>query len=528
MPNAKSDHRVDRHQDGDESEEGIDLAKVKMILGFFLRAPKRRPALAILAPVIPIVLALALAAWMPRTYTADMRVVAHKSAVLPEHEGTAGTPEPTAGVVDEIMRRDNLEALVKNLDLVPRWTVTRPPMLKLKDWALGSSRTANPDETMARAIIGSLEKNLQVTVDAPAITISVDWPDAQIAYDIVTNAYKSFLDNRAESEVNLYTERLTVLKRRADVSAEDVDAAIAELTKREAEHRRTAVQPLPPPSDSSAPTPAAPVQPSQPGQVAQASQPTQPATAASGPTGDDLAHSLEEVRAQIRALEDEQQRRIGSAESQLADAQGSLGPLHPTVLALKRKVDAAREPNPQLDVLRAREKDLVAKLAADVPPPPQPNGQPGTVYRPSISSTPVPGVPSELREMLLNRDDPPTAYARSKLQSASQQYNDILSRMQLAKIELDVARESFKETYQVVRPAELPAKPRKPNVPAIVIGGIVLGLLLAFAVPGARDLMTGRYLEPWQVEDGLKMPVLGVLPAGDSHRPPAQDAGPSA
>ncbi|HEY4014195.1 MAG TPA: hypothetical protein VGM06_12710 [Polyangiaceae bacterium] len=527
MPTAKSDHRVDHLQDGDESEEGIDLAKVKMILGFFLRAPKRRPALAIIAPVVPIALALALAAWMPRTYTADMRVIAHKSAVLPEHSDSAATPEPTAGVVDEIMRRDNLEALVKNLDLVPRWTATRPPMLKLKDWATGMGRTANPDETMARAIIGSLEKNLQVTVEAPAITISVDWPDAQMAYDLVTNAYKSFLDNRAESEVNLYTERLTVLKRRAEVSAQDVDAAIAELTKREAEHRRQAGQPLPAPSDAAGALlpPAPPAQAAQPAQPAPPGQATQSAAAAGGTTGDDLAHALEDVRAQIRALEEEQQRRVAAADAQLADAQGSLGPLHPTVLALKRKADAAREPIPQLDALRAKEKDLVAKLAADVPPP---SGAPAPVYRSSASSSSVPGVPPELREMLLNRDDPPTAYARSKLQSASQQYNDVLSRMQLAKIELDVARESFKETYQVVRPAEVPVKPRKPNVLAIVVGGFVLALLLAFVAPGARDLMTGRYLEPWQVEDGLKIPLLGVLPPGDSHHSPAQDAGPSA
>ncbi len=519
MPTGKSDRRVREVDEVDEAEEGIDLAKLKMILGFFLRAPRRRPRLALVAPVVVLLLVFGIAAWMPRTYTADMRVIAHRSGVLPEHEGVPQT-EPTVGVADEILKRDNIESLVKNLDLISRWDAARPPALRLKDWVFGFGRASLSPEEKGRALVASLEKNLQVSVDQNAITIACDWPNPQVAFDVVNMAYKEFLDARAESEVNFYSERLRVLEMRSQFAAQDVDTAIAELTKREDEHRHAmGGEPNPAPPPAAQGGDAVPLAPGV------APKPAPPDTSAS----DEVAHALEDVRAQIRVAEEDRRRRSAEAEAQLADAQGTYGPLHPTVLSLKHKVEAAHEASPQLEALRAQEKDLVSKLAADVPPPAS-SSSPAPQYpqyRPASPSPTTPGVPNELREMLLNRDDAATAYARTKLQATSQQYNDILGRMQLAKIELDVARESFKETYTVVRPAELPAKPRKPNVTIIVVMGVLGAALLVFLVPGARDLLAGRILEPWQVETVLKIPVLGALPPADSLRPPAHDAGTS-
>jgi uncharacterized protein involved in exopolysaccharide biosynthesis len=527
MPIGKSDHRIGHGDDGEDPDEGIDFAKIKMILGFFLRAPRRRPLLAIVTPTLVLVLAICTAAWLPRVYTADMRIVAHRNGILPEHEGSPPMPEPTAGVVDEIMKRDSLETLVKNLDLVARWDATRPPALRFKDWVFGILRGRVPDEAKGRALVAALEQRLQVSIEQSSITLSVDWPNPQVAYEIVNAAYKNFLDARVDSEVNVYSERLRVLEMRARFAAQDVDSAIAELTKREQERRQAAADNTS--VDASAPAPQAQGQGVEAPVVVTAPRPV-PAAAPSGDVSasDETAHALEEVRAQIRAGEEEQRRRTAEADGQLADALGALGPLHPTVLALKRKGEALRQPSGQLEALHAREKELVARLAADTPAP-SGGGMAGSAFfRPAATAPSVPGVPSELREMLLNRDDPPTAYARSKLQATSSQYNDILSRMQLAKIELDVARASFTETYVVVRPAELPVRARKPNVSAIIAAGFAVALLLAFLIPGARDLLTGRILEPWQVETGLRIPVLGALPAADSMRPPASDIGPNA
>jgi hypothetical protein len=110
-----------------------------------------------------------------------------------------------------------------------------------------------------------------------------------------------------------------------------------------------------------------------------------------------------------------------------------------------------------------------------------------------------------------DRDDAATALARNKLEAASAKYNDLLTRIEAAQIELEMARASAKFRYRVVRPPELPNKPSKPNTLVLVGGGLLAALLIAFLVPGLLDLASGRLLEPWQVERALKLPVLGAL-----------------
>ena len=91
-------------------------------------------------------------------------------------------------------------------------------------------------------------------------------------------------------------------------------------------------------------------------------------------------------------------------------------------------------------------------------------------------------------------------------------YNTILTRVEAAKTELDVARAAATYTYSIGEPATVPKKPKKPNLPLIVVGGIIGSVLLALFLSGARDLASGVFFETWQVERRLKLPVLGELP----------------
>ena len=60
-------------------------------------------------------------------------------------------------------------------------------------------------------------------------------------------------------------------------------------------------------------------------------------------------------------------------------------------------------------------------------------------------------------------------------------------------------------------PAEIPKKPRKPNVFLVSLGGVVAAVLLAFGAAALADLRSGRFIEPWQVRRKLKLPVLGSI-----------------
>jgi hypothetical protein len=109
------------------------------------------------------------------------------------------------------------------------------------------------------------------------------------------------------------------------------------------------------------------------------------------------------------------------------------------------------------------------------------------------------------------RDDPSTAMARSKLQAASMKYNELLSRIESANIELEVTRASFKYQYTVVRPPELARSPSKPNLALVILAFSVLSLLLMIFLPGSIDLLRGRFVEHWQMERALGLPLLGEL-----------------
>jgi capsular polysaccharide biosynthesis protein len=74
-----------------------------------------------------------------------------------------------------------------------------------------------------------------------------------------------------------------------------------------------------------------------------------------------------------------------------------------------------------------------------------------------------------------------------------------------------MTRAAFKFQYTVVRPAELPRVPSKPKASLIVVATIVLALLLMIGLPGALDLLRGRFIEPWQVSRNLDLPLLGEL-----------------
>jgi capsular polysaccharide biosynthesis protein len=50
-----------------------------------------------------------------------------------------------------------------------------------------------------------------------------------------------------------------------------------------------------------------------------------------------------------------------------------------------------------------------------------------------------------------------------------------------------------------------------PNFKLVMAAGVLASLMLALAVVVAKDLLSNRILEPWQIERQLGLPVLGTL-----------------
>jgi uncharacterized protein involved in exopolysaccharide biosynthesis len=101
-----------------------------------------------------------------------------------------------------------------------------------------------------------------------------------------------------------------------------------------------------------------------------------------------------------------------------------------------------------------------------------------------------------------------------RLRSRLSAHQQILKRIDAAKMERDIAERSFKYRFTELMPPEFPRKPVKPNALVIALGGVFAGLLLGVFAALARDVLSGRVLESWQVERSLGLPVLAELDRG--------------
>lgn len=492
----------------EEEQGGLDLEQVRELAGFALGAPRRHPFLAASVFVGVAALGVTVSLTMPRTYQAQVRMLAQRNLVVPALTNpTRMVPRdadnPTRNVADLIMRRENLAALCSDLDLTTRYYAHRPGALRLKDAVLGGPAT---EAERTYSLVGTLEKGLSVLADDNNVTIAIDWSDPQQAYDIVTRVQQNFLEARYDNEVAMIGDAITVLQDHANTEMDHLNVALDEYQKLLAEEGPHATpQPHVAPVD---PVVRRPVGGG--GGGGPAPRPSASVAAAADP---ELVAALEDKRRQIRAVEEERQRELSTLRQQLSQAQLTLTPQHPQVIALQQQIDAKSQPPPELLQLKNDERTLLAQLAQSAPPATGPAPRtPGGAYVPtSVGPTapaPVPNIPP-LPDAW--QADGRAQLARSKLESAIHTYQDTTSRIDAANIELEIARTAFKYRYTVVTPAEVPRKPKKPIATLVGIGSVVVALLLAILAATARDLLKGRILEAWQVRRKLKLDVLGEL-----------------
>jgi uncharacterized protein involved in exopolysaccharide biosynthesis len=475
------------------AEEEHELQRLKEQALLLVRAPRRHPRLAVLTTFCVLLLGLGFAIFAPRWYRCDARILAQRNLVLPALGNPKAVPRegdsPSKNAADTILERDSIVALIKQLDLIDRWQATRQPAQRLKDRIVARFKGPRSDDDRLMDLVGFLQKQVTVGADDSSVTISVEWPDRELAYEIVAFLQKRFLEARYDASVDVVREAIRILEERAKPEAAEVDAALADLVRietqrRDALHGRPVVR----------------------ARVAFAPAPVARAHPAWDDLGDDTAQQLEDVRRRIRVAREDRQRQLLQAQSQLADARATLGPMHPTVVALGDKIAQLGGSPPELQALLARERQL-SPHAAPSPAPGAP-ASPGPSFLPPVVAA---GSPAAIEARL--RDDPEVVQALARLQGVSAKYDEMLARIEAANIELEVTRAAFKYQYAVVRPAELPRDPSRPSLPLVALLSILAAALLCVLVPGALDLLGGRFVEGWQLQQKLDLPLLGELTA---------------
>ena len=471
----------------DSLDDSLDLTATKQMLALMMRAPLRRPKVS--AAIFGLVLvACVLASFrVSPTYEVQAGVIVQKNAMLPTFGDSSKNVQsndfdPAAGVSETVKSRDNLISLARQTHLADKMNdVPNAPL---------------SEDDKLRVVAKMLDRKLKVTSDGTTVNFVADWSDPQTAYDLVSGALHNFLDSRTAAEVAIVSDSIDLLEQHAQSERDGIDVAMGEFLHMKDGWKSPAA------SSTAAP-------------VMGAFRPRGSGEGGGTARQAELAKRLDEIKQQTKELQEDRRRQLSELNAQMAGILGTLTPSHPTAIGLRRKIEALSDELPSVTALKNEERGILNELAAMAGPK---DGSKGSVGTPGqagsilSSSGGAHGAPPASKQDL-EIVDPASAMALSKLQSRIRKYEEFMDQVSAAKLQLDLARNAFKYRYSVYKPAELPTRPKYPVHLLLILGGALLGFLLSTGIASLLDVMSGRFVEPWQVSRKLSLPILGeVLP----------------
>jgi hypothetical protein len=137
-----------------------------------------------------------------------------------------------------------------------------------------------------------------------------------------------------------------------------------------------------------------------------------------------------------------------------------------------------------------------------------------TVYQSKVNSLPI----REQEMAGLTRD-----YEISKTN-----YRSLLDKKIAAEMATDMERREKSESFKLIDPARVPARPFKPNRMALDLGGALFGLVLGLVVGLGNEFRKATLLGEWELPVGTtilgRLPYIEIQPANKTDRR-SQDGG---
>ena len=401
-------------------------------------------------------------------YRVETRLLAQRQTALPSIvQRSVIDEQPTRAAWELVHRRENLLNLIKQANLpVASFENLGEPNLSLKilkPWASAGSE----DDPLNRVAM-VLDKSLLVLIEDNTITLRLDWPDPEEAYELVQSAQQNFLESRHVQEITALGEVIALMEQRAASLREQLEATIAEVQREAA---------LP----SSSPRPVA-------------------AATRTAPTTDEetvrLRSALEAKERAILDLEDMRRRRLADLQAQLAQMRTIYSEEFPAVVSLRKEIASLSAETPQLTTLRAEEAQLRREYNAKL-------SERRRHQAVSPASVETVQAPRPLSGETVEKDE--------RVREARARYQQMLERVTAAHVDFDSASAAFKHRYKVLWPAQMPKKPVSPNPMKILGAGALASLLFALFVAAFPDIRTGRILTRWQLERALSLPILATV-----------------
>jgi len=471
---------------GGDSGELFDWQLIGSYAGFVLHSIRRHKRLFLSIWVGIVAFSLVLMWALPKTYQVKTILQANRNQIMPALSNpTRAIPmdadTPTRQAAETVQRYDNLVALIQQTELIKNWQLHRAPLHRVKDaiWRV-LFKPPKPEDEM-EDFVYYLRNRLWVTTGEGIVTIGIEFPDPQQAYRLVNTAVENFLEARHAAEVSTISEAITILESRADQAHQALAAALRQLEAARDERsarlgRRVRTR--------SAGETRAPAEPDQ-----ETSR---------------MLLSVQSKRRAIADLDEFRRRRVTELQTKLQEQRAVYAANHPVILDIEQSLDAVRQESPQVTALKrdvaSLDADLKKRGASD-----QPEREVGRPTAVVIQAEHLGAF--DPRE----DEDPQIGYLREQVNFALTKYNSFLDRIEGARLELDSARAAFKYRYTVLVPVQKPRGPIKPK-PKLVLGAsLIAGLALALLCTAFVDLRSRRFLESWQVERALKVPLLGEI-----------------
>ncbi len=464
----------------EEEAPVFELANLQIAAGFPWRSVKRHRRLATQLFVGLLTLVGIAIAITPKHYLIETKFFAEKNFVMP----ALGNPKravptesdsPTRLAAEAVLKRANLLEIMRQTKLMDAWDELRSPLGKVRDLIVAAIKGPPTEEDRVEAMLGFIEKRMYVESAEGTVTIGLDWPSATIGYRIVQTAQQNFFEQRHASEISLIGESVGILEGHVASSQRAIQEALAQINA--ALPRRGAARVVEP----VAMAPAAPAAPSAAVLALQA--------------------ELRTVQQTIADIATSRSQRLLAAQARLQELRATFGSAHPDVTAAEENVKAIELPSPQIGELRTREAAAVSRLTAL-------GWRDGQVAAGGAPSFERAALERLTRPSVDSQEAPEVTFAKSRLKIATSDYEDLLDRLEGARIEMETARAAFKYRYSVIKPARIPKEPKKPKVALLIVGGFILAVLATLFTVVMLDFGSGRVLEPWQVDRQLGLPVL--------------------
>ncbi len=379
------------------------------------------------------------------------------------------------GVQELILARDNLMSIVREAKLVDGWPRTRPLPMRIKD-RLSASLFGPPSRRdMERAFVEMLELKITGVEENESIRFHSQWRDAQGAYDVARLVQRNFLAARAANDLGPIQRAIPFLEEQQLEADKAIETAVTRVQTAQTH-------------GGNAPAP-------KPREVTSA-----PTTSASVVELGSLSKQLSEARREERTLVEPWRRRLTELKTQMVELSAGYTRDHPLIRQQEAKIAAASVVPEELTAARAKEAELMTKLAGL------------GVVRPGARGS------DEEQADEVSPDDPQLAPVRARLFAALRKSDDVAERLESARIELATAEADFRHRYVTVEEPEVPEKPMSRKQPLLFALVFAAAAVIGFLAGAVRELLKGRMVEPWQVRalglDVLAEVELKKLPPG--------------